>query len=192
MSQELAYRAWEATPSAPWPLWARYDNDCERRKRTSRDLESLGEAWASLYLELAKLQHEMEALCRVKLSWDAELHGAGCHVTDPGGWLQPHLDYALHPSGLERRMNLVLFLNPEWKPEWGGAFEAWDEAGKEATGHLPKFCSAVAWEAGDGAMHATRQVSSDAVPRVTAAMYWLAEPRPGCRRRRALFVPRRS
>jgi Rps23 Pro-64 3,4-dihydroxylase Tpa1-like proline 4-hydroxylase len=35
--------------------------------------------------------------------------------------LNVHLDYSIHPKlGLERRLNLVLYITSGWKPEWGG------------------------------------------------------------------------
>jgi Rps23 Pro-64 3,4-dihydroxylase Tpa1-like proline 4-hydroxylase len=54
--------------------------------------------------------------------------GGGLHQTLPGGMLRVHADFLKHPHyGLDRRMNLLLFLNKDWKPEYGGALELWDE-----------------------------------------------------------------
>lgn len=37
-----------------------------------------------------------------------------------------HVDFSHHPSnGLYRRLNLLIYLNKEWKEEYGGHFELW-------------------------------------------------------------------
>jgi Rps23 Pro-64 3,4-dihydroxylase Tpa1-like proline 4-hydroxylase len=124
---------------------------------------------------------------------DPDLYGGGIHVTDPGGYLTSHLDYALHPTGLERRINLVLFLNETWQPGWGGAFALYDRSGKKQVKEiLPEPGLTIVWEAGDLSFHGTRQVSHNADPRVTAACYYLAPPRLGCCRPCALFTPFRG
>lgn len=47
--------------------------------------------------------------------------GGGMHMTGPGGRLETHVDFNVHPSlPLERRLNLLVFLNDEWDREWGG------------------------------------------------------------------------
>ena len=38
------------------------------------------------------------------------------------------MDYCIHPiSGKERRCNLIVYLNQDWKSEYGGDLELWDE-----------------------------------------------------------------
>jgi hypothetical protein len=47
--------------------------------------------------------------------------GGGMHMTGPGGRLETHVDFNVHPTlPLERRLNVLVFLNDEWKREWGG------------------------------------------------------------------------
>ena len=58
---------------------------------------------------------------------DPSFNGAGVHVTDPGGLLRVHADYNKHPRyGLDRRVNLLLYLNEDWQEEYGGHLELWD------------------------------------------------------------------
>jgi len=59
---------------------------------------------------------------------DAHLRGGGLHQYLPGAVLRVHADFNRLPEwGLDRRLNLLLYLNPEWREDWGGALELWDE-----------------------------------------------------------------
>lgn len=49
--------------------------------------------------------------------------GGGLHEIHRGGLLGMHIDFATHPSGLTRALNLLIYLNAEWQYEWGGALE---------------------------------------------------------------------
>ena len=47
--------------------------------------------------------------------------GGGMHMTGEGGRLAMHRDFNRHPTlPLERRLNLLVFLNEQWEREWGG------------------------------------------------------------------------
>ncbi|HET6158079.1 MAG TPA: 2OG-Fe(II) oxygenase [Dongiaceae bacterium] len=61
-----------------------------------------------------------------KLYSDFQLFGGGLHETWPGGFLNVHTDFNVHPStGKMRALNLLLYLNPDWKPEYEGYLELW-------------------------------------------------------------------
>jgi hypothetical protein len=46
---------------------------------------------------------------------------------EPGGKLGIHADFNTHPRlRLDRRLNLLVYLNLDWRPEWGGQLELWD------------------------------------------------------------------
>lgn len=62
------------------------------------------------------------------LTYDEYLHGAGLHAQPRYGRLNMHLDYEKHPyNGLQRRINIILYMNKNWNPSWNGATELWDE-----------------------------------------------------------------
>ena len=53
--------------------------------------------------------------------------GGGFHQTLNGGHLGVHADFNYHPIlGLERRINALIYLNRDWRPEYGGQLELWD------------------------------------------------------------------
>jgi hypothetical protein len=58
---------------------------------------------------------------------DGTLTGGGQHQIARGGRLGVHADFPEHPeNGLARRLNVIVYLNEDWQPEWGGALELWD------------------------------------------------------------------
>ena len=63
------------------------------------------------------------------LEYDPCLHGAGLHAHPRYGRLNIHLDYEKHPmlENKERRLNIILFLTKDWKKEWNGDNQLWNE-----------------------------------------------------------------
>ena len=61
---------------------------------------------------------------------DPMLEGGGLHQSGPGGYLNVHTDFSMHHfhTHWHRRVNLILYLNPEWEEEWGGAIELWERS----------------------------------------------------------------
>ena len=54
---------------------------------------------------------------------DPALVGAGYHEIKPGGYLKVHADFNKHPENkLDRRLNVLVYLNKDWKEEYGGFF----------------------------------------------------------------------
>lgn len=57
---------------------------------------------------------------------DPHLAGGGVHRTSDGGYLKVHADFNKHPRyGLDRRLNLLIYLNQDWHSEYGGDLELW-------------------------------------------------------------------
>jgi Rps23 Pro-64 3,4-dihydroxylase Tpa1-like proline 4-hydroxylase len=58
---------------------------------------------------------------------DPYFAGAGFHEIANGGHLNIHADFNHHALlDLERRINVLIYLNRDWKEEYGGCFEIWD------------------------------------------------------------------
>ena len=54
--------------------------------------------------------------------------GGGLHQIKPGGKLAVHADFNHHTRlNLERRINVLIYLNKDWKEEYGGHFELWNK-----------------------------------------------------------------
>jgi len=62
---------------------------------------------------------------------DPRMLGGGTHQTLPGGLLRVHADFNVHRVfEIDRRINLILYLNRDWKEEYGGHLELWDKTVK--------------------------------------------------------------
>lgn len=99
-------------------------------KRGNPHIEAFG-LWTRGLIQMLNCQAFVEELGRVSgiagLSADHGLAGGGLHETFPGGFLDIHADFNIHPeTRLYRRLNLLLYLNEEWQEEWGGQLELWD------------------------------------------------------------------
>ena len=63
-----------------------------------------------------------------KLISDPYFTGGGFNKMERGGHLALHCDGNWHDDmGVHRRLNVILFLNKKWSPEWKGALEMWDK-----------------------------------------------------------------
>ena len=57
---------------------------------------------------------------------DIGLHGGGWHMHGKSGKLSVHLDYSIHPKlNLQRKLNLIVYLEEDYNPEWGGNLQLW-------------------------------------------------------------------
>ncbi len=72
----------------------------------------------------------LEGLTGIKgLIPDPYFEGGGFHEISRGGLLGVHADFRINETlHLERRLNLLIYLNPDWDEAWGGKLELWDKA----------------------------------------------------------------
>jgi len=86
---------------------------------------------------------------------DVDFFGAGCHRVKSGGKLSLHVDYNIHKdTGNFRVLNLLLYLNPDWKEEWGGHLELWNKKEKRMEKKItPIMNRAVIFTLSDESVH---------------------------------------
>ena len=119
---------------------------------------------------------------------DPYFQGAGFHVIAPGGFLKIHADYSYHvPLKLYRRVNLLIYLNQDWHPEWGGDLELWArDMSKCVVRVSPTFNTAVVFNTDETSYHGHPEPLKCPVGecrKSLALYYYAAEPAPKTRKR---------
>lgn len=175
-----------------------YANEIERKK-TTRDYHDWPPSMKCLYdsITCRDFIDKLESITGLRgLVCDPTIHGGGYHVTECGGYLGAHIDYAVHPVMpiLQRKLNLILYLNETWQPAWGGQTVLWNDDATIRQGEVcPAFNTALLWSPGDTTFHSVNPVDASAhEPRYTLAVYYLGVKDAGANRKRALFVPERK
>jgi Rps23 Pro-64 3,4-dihydroxylase Tpa1-like proline 4-hydroxylase len=107
---------------------------------------------------------------------DPYYEGGGFHEISRGGKLGIHSDFRLHKKlHLQRRVNLLIYLNKDWNESYGGALELWDNkmSNKEKI-IFPHFNRCVIFEAGSDTFHGHPEplLSPKGVTRKSIAMYY--------------------
>jgi Rps23 Pro-64 3,4-dihydroxylase Tpa1-like proline 4-hydroxylase len=109
--------------------WQEFDSSREV-KLALADTERLGPATRHLLAEFNSqvFVDFLEALTGIDgLVPDPHYVGGGLHQIRAGGFLKVHADFNRHERlRLDRRLNGLLYLNPDWEEAWGGHLELWD------------------------------------------------------------------
>jgi hypothetical protein len=129
LSPKLMLEAARRFPPASDPVWYRYANPLET-KLAMPEVRKL----PSIFGDIVRTFNSDPFVCFLEsltditgLIADAECYGGGLHQIERGGKLDVHADFNIHPvTKLNRRVNLILYLNPDWKEEYGGHLELWD------------------------------------------------------------------
>ena len=90
-----------------------------------------------------------------KLIADKNLNGGGLHEIKRGGLLKIHTDFNRHSHlELDRRLNVLLYLNKEWDDSYGGHLQLWDKEMKNCKKkYLPTFNTMVIFGTTDFSNH---------------------------------------
>jgi Rps23 Pro-64 3,4-dihydroxylase Tpa1-like proline 4-hydroxylase len=189
-------------PSYDSAVWnAHYHNALEDKKACNR--------WdnfpATTYKAFSYLTGEaftfylQQILSDPNLAADAGLHGGGWHAHTKGGKNNIHLDYSIHPKlELQRKLNIIIYISPEWDTAWGGGLEIWDH--NEETGGPRQCVTTVENRFNRAVIFDTTQNSWHGLPkelncpdgsiRCSLAAYYVTEPLTNADPRgKALFAP---
>ncbi len=113
---------------------------------------------------------------------DAEYEGGGLHQIVRGGYLKVHADFNVHPTTRQhRRLNLLVYLNSEWKDEWDGNLELWDRTMSHCVRSIaPARNRCVIFSTTDVAYHGHPRALScpEGTSRKSLALYYYTTTRP--------------
>jgi Rps23 Pro-64 3,4-dihydroxylase Tpa1-like proline 4-hydroxylase len=112
-----------------------FDRDQERLKFQYNPQEVSSGLARNIFAELnsAAFLGFLEEMTGISgLMPDPYFDGGGLHETKRGGHLGVHADFNIHGHlKVERRLNLLVYLNEDWQQEYGGQLELWDTEMKQ-------------------------------------------------------------
>jgi hypothetical protein len=113
---------------------------------------------------------------------DPYFGGGGLHQIEPGGFLKIHADFNVHPKlRLDRRANMLVYLNKEWQEDWGGHLELWNSGMTECRKRIaPLFNRTVIFSTTDTSFHGHPHPlqSPPGVTRKSVSLYYYTNGRP--------------
>lgn len=113
--------------------WREFESKYEKKLQMNRDINLRPVTRQLIHnLNSEPFLEFLEKLTGIQgLIPDPYLAGGGLHKIPPGGKLGVHVDFNGHSKmNVFRRLNVLIYLNKDWKEEWGGHFELWDHKKK--------------------------------------------------------------
>jgi len=109
-----------------------YKTKVEQKKFTLNDSKLLSENINNFlnFLNSQIFLNFLQTLTGIneKLQSDPYLEGGGLHELKNDGFLNIHADFNLHPTlKLDRRLNILIYLNKDWEDSFGGNLQLWDK-----------------------------------------------------------------
>jgi hypothetical protein len=92
---------------------------------------------------------------------DPAFHGGGFHQSGDGGFLDTHVDFNMHPlhSNWLRTLNVLLYLNKDWKPEYDGRLLIKSRPDEEPRAIEPVFNRGLIMVTDDHTFHGFKKMS---------------------------------
>jgi hypothetical protein len=187
-------------PDPQSAAWKEYQNYHEKKLEIHGE-ERLGDDVSLILYQFnsAPFLRFLEKLTGIdKLLSDPYFFGGGLHLIPDGGKLGIHADFSRHPDfQLDRRVNVLVYLNKGWREEFGGHLELWNEDMTECVRRiLPVYNRMVVFTITDWAFHGHPHALTcpPGTNRKSIALYYYTVGRPKGEliegKKWTLFMPR--
>lgn len=155
--EEIASILVDELPGSKDIQWAEYSH-AHSKKLATNDETQMGEMTRHVLgqMNISHFLLFLEKLSGIEgLIPDTHLWGGGLHQITRGGYLNVHVDFNWYEKlKLNRRLNLLLYLNKDWREEYGGHIELWGaDMAKCEKKILPVFNRCVIFSTSDFSYH---------------------------------------
>jgi hypothetical protein len=164
--------------------WQKFDNEREIKLASAREA-SFGPVTRLFFYHLNSmtfLQFLSDVTGIPNLISDPSFDGGGLHQIMRGGKLGVHADFNRHRDfGLDRRLNLLLYLNKDWRAEYGGNLELWDRNMSKCEARVaPLFNRVMVFGTTDFTFHGHPDPLQcpEGMTRKSMALYYFSNGRP--------------
>lgn len=160
-------------------------------KDVNWQLQKIGPHFKAVYESLANGEFTswLSSVTGIEdLVWGGEnTYGGGTHENLNDAELDIHLDFNIDDRNqYHRRINVLIYLNPEWEEQWGGSLELHKDPRVPATNYVKKFPPianrAVIHETNDHSWHGFRRIKlpegKKHLSRKSLALYFYTKDRP--------------
>jgi Rps23 Pro-64 3,4-dihydroxylase Tpa1-like proline 4-hydroxylase len=129
LPEEILNKVLDEFPRPQGLEWQSFENKSEKKLASTSELQ-MGEMTRYLLYQLnsSTFISFLEKLTGIDgIIPDPHFMGGGLHQIVRGGYLKLHVDFNKHTKmKLDRRLNLLIYLNKDWQEEYGGHFELWN------------------------------------------------------------------
>jgi hypothetical protein len=164
--------------------WQQFDNEREIKLASSAE-SSFGPTTRLFLYHLNSITflNFLSAVTGIKnLIPDPGFEGGGLHQIVRGGKLGVHADFNKHGDfNLDRRLNLLLYLNKDWREEYGGQLQLWNrEMTRCEAKVLPIFNRVMVFGTTDFTYHGHPDPLQcpEGMTRKSLALYYFSNGRP--------------
>ena len=172
-----------AFPKPDWEGWQGFQDAYQTSKRFCQDIDRIPQLPAAMIHDLSSPAF-LEFLGAVtgipRLMPDPYLEGGGLHMSGPRGVLTPHTDFHSYLKlKLYRRVNVLVYLTPEWRPEFGGCLELYEKGGATPVRSIvPTWGTCVVFRTDDRSVHGFSKPTAEGKWRRSIALYYYTSEEP--------------
>lgn len=110
---------------------------------------------------------------------DSQLYAGGLSLMLKNDFLDPHIDNSHDQEQKSyRRLNLLYYVTPEWRPEYGGNLELWDKGVKHSVTIESAFNRLVLMETHRTSWHSVSTVVAEGKYRCCVSNYYFSKESP--------------